>query len=203
MYNSKRPGSRNNRRDQHHPYRRPSSSIPDGFALYYIAIVCPDEVNDTIKEYKDYMQQKYGCRAAQKSPAHLTIIPPFKAEEELETVFKDFVTSFNIGLVPFDIQLKNFSHFGNRVISVDVAPNETLNHLEQEVNEQFMEQFKSIIFRNRPEFHPHVTIATRDIPEYKFDEAWDYFSQQNIEASFNCKNLSVLKLVRGVWEIIG
>lgn len=201
MYNSKRPSFRNNRREQQRNYRRPSP-IPDGFALYYIAVVCPDEINEKINEYKDYMQQKYGCRAAQKSPAHLTIIPPFKAEEDLETVFKDFISSFNVGLVPFDIQLKNFSHFGNRVISVDVAPNDTLSRLEQELNEQFMGQFKSIIFRNRPEFHPHVTIATRDIPEYKFDEAWDHFSQQNIETSFTCKSLSVLKLVRGVWEII-
>jgi len=206
MYNNRdnnRGGNRYDRRPSQYD-RQPNrpAPLPEGFALYYIAALCPTDVNAQVDVYKQYMQDKYGSRAAQKSPAHLTIVPPFKAEENMEKQLNDFVTTYNIGVVPFDIRLNGFSHFGNRVISVDVAPNETLIHLEQEVNTQFTEQFPAIIFRTKPEFNPHVTIATRDIPEHKFDEAWDYFQQQNIDTTFICNGLSVLKLVRGVWQTI-
>jgi len=107
-----------------------------------------------------------------------------------------------MGLVPFELELKDFGHFSNRVIFVDVVPQPSLNVLEQEVNKQFSETFPSIIFRTRPEFNPHVTIATRDIPEDRFDEAWAYFEHQQFSMSFTCDALSLYKLVNGKWEVI-
>lgn len=187
-------------------YNRPSynrpAPLPEGFALYYIAAACPEEVNTHVNLFKDYMQQKYGSRAAQKSAAHLTIVPPFKAEEDMQGQLNDFVTTYNIGVVPFDLELKNFGHFANRVIFVDVVPNTSLNNLEQEVNVQFSETFPGIIFRTRPEFNPHVTIATRDIPENRFDEAWDYFEHQQFHAAFTYNGLHLYKLVNGKWEVV-
>lgn len=194
---NRRPQSQYDRR----PFNRPAP-LPEGFALYYIAATCPDEVNMHIDLFKNYMQQKFGSRAAQKSPAHLTIVPPFKAEEDLQGQLNDFVTTHNIGVVPFDIELKDFGHFSNRVIFVDVVPNPSLNNLEQDVNKQFSETFPSIIFRTRPEFNPHVTIATRDIPEDRFDEAWAYFEHQQFNIGFTCNGLSLYKLVNGKWEVV-
>jgi hypothetical protein len=47
-----------------------------------------------------------------------------------------------------------------------------------------------------------VTIATRDIPEYKFDEAWDYFQQQQFDMTFNSTGLHLYKLQDNKWEAI-
>ena len=204
MYNREND-NRENRysgRSQYNRHQNRPAPLPEGFALYYIAAICPNNIDEKVKVYKQYMQEKYGSRAAQKSPAHLTIVPPFKAEEDMEKLLNDFVATYNFSLVPFEIQLKNFNHFGNRVLYVDVVPNETLNGMENDINTQFGEEFPSIIFRSKPEFHPHVTIATRDIPEHKFDEVWEYFKQEQIEVLYPCRNLSVMKLVRGVWEHI-
>ncbi|MES2774227.1 MAG: 2'-5' RNA ligase family protein [Bacteroidota bacterium] len=195
--------SRENRYNGRPQYNRSSNRpapLPEGFALYYIAALCPGDVNEQVSRFKLYMQEKYGSRAAQKSPAHLTIVPPFKAEEDMEKLLKDFVEAYNVGLVPFEVQLKNFDHFEGRVLFVDVVPNEALNAMEQDVNTQFTSEFPSIIFRTKPEFHPHVTIATRDIPEHKFNEIWQYFQQQQLDAVYPCKELTVMKLDRGVWQ---
>jgi 2'-5' RNA ligase len=183
------------------PFNQPTP-LPEGFALYYIAAHCPEEINTHVNLFKDYMQQKYGCRAAKKSDAHLTIIPPFKAEEDMQGELTDFVATYNIGMVPFEIELANFGHFGNRVIYVDVVPNGKLNAVEQEANQQFTQAFPSIIFRTRPDFNPHVTIATRDIPEYKFDEAWSYFEHQQFRAAFTCNGLQLYKLKDHKWDTV-
>jgi len=60
--------------------------------MYYVAIVCPDNLNNKIKGFKLWMQEKFGCTVALKSPAHITLIPPFwfKGDDEnmlLEAIF--------------------------------------------------------------------------------------------------------------------
>lgn len=196
-----------NQRGRFQQNRRPApqkryNPLPEGFSLFYIAIVCPESVEEKIRGLKEYMQEKYGCRAALKSPAHLTIIPPFRAEDETEKDLQDFVQTFNIGMLPVDVTVNGFSNFGDRVLFADVTPNPSLNNLEKEATEEFNKQFPAIIFGAKPEFNPHVTIATRDIPEGKLAEAKSYFEANNpINETFNAGKLVLLKLVNGWWKI--
>lgn len=194
-------------RGQFQPNRKPApqrrhNPLPEGFSLFYIAIVCPEQVEEKIKELKEHMQSRYGCRAALKSPAHLTIIPPFRAEDEMEKNLLDFVQTFNMGMVPVDITITGFSNFGDRVLYADVLPNASLNQLEKEATTEFNNSFPAIIFGMKPEFNPHVTIATRDIPEGKLAEAKSYFEDNHsLNETFTAKEMVLFKLVNGWWQI--
>jgi 2'-5' RNA ligase len=184
--------------------QRRHNPIPEGFSLFYIAIVCPDSVEEKIKNYKLYMEEQYGCRSALKSPAHLTIVPPFRAEDEMEKHLLDFVQTFNMGMLPVDITLDGYGNFGDRVLFVDVAPNTALTSLEQEAMQEFSNQFPAIIFGMKPEFNPHVTIATRDIPEGKLAEAKTYFEETHpVSENFTSKELVLMRLVNGWWQVSG
>jgi len=184
------------------PQQRRHNPLPEGFSLFYIAIVCPENIEHKVKEFKQYMEQRYGCRAALKSPAHLTIIPPFRAEDEMEKHLLDFVQTFNMGMLPIDIALDGYGNFGDRVLFADVSPNASLSSLEKEAMQEFSTQFPAIIFGMKPEFNPHVTIATRDIPEGKLAEAKEYFQANHpLKESFNSKELALMKLVNGWWEL--
>jgi 2'-5' RNA ligase len=181
------------------PKRAP---LPEGFSLFYLAINCPPEIDSKIEILKDYMQVKYGCKAARKSPAHLTIVPPFRAEDEMEQELLNFVTTYNIGIVPFEISIKSFGQFGNRVLFVNVeGPNDALNTLEKECMAEFGEKYPGIIFGMKPEFNPHVTIATRDIPEGAIDAAKSYFEANHpVAESFIASELSLFRLEDGWWK---
>ncbi|WP_416437821.1 2'-5' RNA ligase family protein [Phnomibacter sp. MR] len=182
------------------PRRNP---LPEGFALFYIAIICPEDINNQLRDYKEHMFQRYGCKAAGKSPAHITIVPPFRAEEDLMPNLLDYVTTFNIGIAPFNIDLTGYGNFGDRVLFVDVAPNQSLLQLEQECMQEFAEKFPSIIFGMKPPFNPHVTIATRDIPEGKLQEAKDFFEANHPFAQqFEAKELRLVKLDHGNWNVV-
>jgi 2'-5' RNA ligase len=177
--------------------------LPEGFSLFYIAVVCPEPIEQKVAGFKEFMNENYGCRAAQKSPAHLTIIPPFRAEDELMPTLADFVHTFNVGVVPFDVQLNGYGQFGERVLYVHVPDSDSLNQLEKECMTEFESKFPSIIFGMKPEFNPHVTIATRDIPEGKLTEAKTYFEQNHpISESFTVSALKLLRLDKGWWNII-
>lgn len=190
-------------RPQPRKFDRPKRNpLPEGFSLFYIAVSCPPEIDEKIEELKEYMQQEYGCRAARKSPAHLTIVPPFRAEDELQSELTNFVTAFNIGMVPFEVKLKDYGQFAERVLFVDVErPNETLNTLERECMAEFSEKFPGIIFGMKPDFNPHVTIATRDIPEGALKNARTYFEENHpVDMSFEAKELVLYRLENGWWK---
>lgn len=188
---------------QRNTYKPKRAPLPEGFSLFYIAIVCPENIELEVKNFKNHMFENYGSKAASKSPAHITIVPPFKAEDDLTPHLLDFISTFNIGIVPFQINLSGYGNFGDRVLFVDVAPNEKLQQLELECMNEFVQQFPSIIFGANPPFNPHVTIATRDIPEGKLEEAKAYFeSNHPFERSFETKQLQLLKLENGNWNIV-
>jgi 2'-5' RNA ligase len=191
------------------PYRkqfdRPKRApLPEGFSLFYIAVSCPESINDKIESMKDYMERNYGCKAARKSPAHLTIVPPFRAEDELQSALLDFIATFNMGIVPFDITLKGFGQFAERVLFVDVeGPNDSLLQLEKECMQDFSAQFPGIIFGMKPDFNPHVTIATRDIPEGTLQTSKSYFEANHpMEEAFTAKELTLYRLENGWWKAV-
>jgi 2'-5' RNA ligase len=180
------------------PRRNP---LPDGFSMFYIAAVCPPAIDDKVKSYKQYLETTYGCRAAAKSPAHITIVPPFRAEDELLKPLVDFVQAFNVGMLPIDIALNGYGNFADRVLFIDVEHQPALHQLEQEATQDFNQQFPSIIFGAKPDFNPHVTLATRDIPPGKLDEAKQYFETQHpFSEAFTAKSLTLFRLVGGWWQ---
>ena len=191
------------RRPQFGGQRKPNRKIPEGFSLYYMAVVCPEPINDEVKELKGHMNATYGSEAASKSPAHLTIVPPFRAEDELENSLKEFAEIFSMGIVPFELTLSGIGQFGERVLYLDVEESEQLHALERECMAEFEEKFPSILFGMKPEFHPHVTVATRDIPEGKIGEARQWLENTfDKKLDFEVKEIRVLKLERGYWNVI-
>jgi hypothetical protein len=45
--------------------------------MYFIAVVCPQQIDEKILKYKHWMRGHFGCKVALKSPAHLTLIAHF------------------------------------------------------------------------------------------------------------------------------
>jgi 2'-5' RNA ligase len=184
---------------ENRPRRNP---LPEGFSLFYIAINCPQDVEEKVHGYKEYLQKAYGCRAASKSPAHITLVPPFRAEDELAKDLADFVHTYNAGLVPVEIRMEGYGNFGDRVLFLDVEPSAPLTALEKDVMTEFTTHFPSIIFGMKPEFNPHVTLATRDIPQGKLEEAKAYFEANHpFHTSFDARELTLFKLENGWWKI--
>lgn len=171
-------------------------------SMYFIAIVCPAAINEKVLPYKLWMQQQFDCKVALKSPAHITLIAPFyfetAKEPELITAFRNFEYKH----LPFKIQLNDFAHFGKRVIFIHVVENKGLELLHSHINSYFHQLFPVIIKKDDRPFHPHVTIANRDVKPSAFVIAWEYFSKRKFEESFTSNTISLLKLSDGKWNSI-
>src|SRR5215218_4439421 len=102
--------------------------------MYFVAIVLPDELNKKVLKWKNYMYEKFGCKVGLKSPAHITLIPPFWMHEEKEPEFLSDIDDISLSARPFTIEIKNFSAFKPRTIYVDVVANEKLRSLKAAVD---------------------------------------------------------------------
>ncbi|TAD83987.1 MAG: hypothetical protein EAY75_13925, partial [Bacteroidetes bacterium] len=108
MYQDRRDQNRGGgggyqRRYDNRPQQPRRNPLPEGFSLFYLAVVCPAEINEQVKQFKAHLEHTYGCTSAAKSPAHITVVPPFRAEDEMAAPIADFVQTFNMGVVPIDI----------------------------------------------------------------------------------------------------
>ncbi|HEY6506286.1 MAG TPA: hypothetical protein VIZ28_20055, partial [Chitinophagaceae bacterium] len=44
--------------------------------MYYVALLCSPETDGKVQQFKYWMRERFGCTAALRSPAHITLIPP-------------------------------------------------------------------------------------------------------------------------------
>jgi 2'-5' RNA ligase len=101
----------------------------------------------------------------------------------------------------FFIRLKNFDHFKPRVIFLHVEPEEALLQLKDRL-ESYLFQLKHFSFKKEERlFHPHITIANRDLHKKDFRKAWEYFQSLTFETEFPADSISLLRHNNKEWEI--
>ena len=170
--------------------------------LYYIGIVCPEDINAEILSHKHWMRQHFGCKAALKSPAHITLIPSFLMESGLEDDLMEILSGFRWDAPQLDLEIRNFDHFGPHVIFAHVALNEGLSALKTAL-EEYLVQYPTLGIRQEIRtFHAHITVANRDLQEADFAAAWPHFQNLSYAAQFTAGTFSLLKLDGPRWEIL-
>jgi 2'-5' RNA ligase len=170
--------------------------------MYFIALVAPEEINRQVLKWKLWMQEKYQCQVALKSPAHITLIPPFWMSPELETELLHSIHEFSSIQNPFPIKLRNFSGFKPGVLFVDIEKNKRLDDLKEMLENFLLPKEKFHFKKEERRFHPHVTIATRDLRKKAFYEAWEHFKKIEYAAAWRAESISVLKHNKKNWDVL-
>lgn len=170
--------------------------------MYFVAIVLPEHLNRQVLVFKKYMLEKHGCRVGLKSPAHITIIPPFWMDELHEPILVTDTAAVSSRFAPFEIATANFACFRPRTIFIDVRKNSMLDALKAAADDVFHQrELYGISPEDRP-FRPHITIATRDLPKHGFAASWPYFAEKIFEESWTAEGLSILRHNRKEWEVL-
>lgn len=170
--------------------------------MYFIALVLPLHLNEKILKYKNMMLEKFHCKVGLKSPAHITLIPPFWMEEEKEQRLIADIEALSQCFHFFPIQTKNFSAFQPRTIFVAVAPNDLLNEIKKATDEFFRNNSYYPIKVETSAFHPHITIATRDLYKKNFFEICPWFAEQKFSEQWIAEGISLLRHNKKNWDVI-
>lgn len=168
---------------------------------YLIAILPPEPIAGDVLKLKEHFRDRYDSKASLNSPAHITMHMPFEwradREEDLVAVFKEFTSKH----APFPIELNGFGSFPPRVIFINVVKNPSLEEDQEDLVKYCKRNLNlsNALYRDEP-FHPHVTLAFRDLKKNHFVEAWDEFTSRPYLALFEYRHLSLLKHDGKIWR---
>lgn len=170
--------------------------------LYFVAIVPPSPIYEEAFEQKVYFKTKYNSKASLNSPPHITLHMPFKWVEKNEDELAGHLTTFAQENAPVTIQLNGFSSFPPRVIFINVEITAELDALQKNLERYFKRQLNlfNANYKELP-FHPHLTLAFRDLKKPNYQKAWEEFVGKNYQASFLADKIALLKHSGAVWEV--
>ena len=170
--------------------------------LYFIAIIPPEPIYNDVMELKYHLAENYESKAALRSPPHITLHMPFKwrqdKEERVEEVLKDLVSDQPL----IDLELTGFGAFKPRTIFIQVEKNEPLSELHIALKKSMKRKLNifNADYQDRP-FHPHMTVAFRDLKKTQFTKAWEKLKSEPFEASFTVGDISLLKHNGKFWKV--
>ena len=171
-------------------------------AQYFVAIVPPSPVFEEALSQKEYFRDHYQSKASLNSPPHITLHMPFRWKEEKELVLVRKLEDFVAGFRPFRIQLSNYDAFSPRVIFINVLKSAELDKLYLELK-RFCKRELNLFnadYKEQP-FHPHLTLAFRDLKKPTFERAWQEFSQREYSRIFTIGHVALLKHNGKIWEV--
>lgn len=170
---------------------------------YFIALIPPEPVRGEITAFKKYCQEKYHTKGALSSPPHLTLHMPFDLPEKKIDLLYETLQEVAKGRESFSISLRHFSGFAPRAVFVNVVNNRALTALQREVVKRCRENLhlQNADYQDQG-FHPHLTIAFRDLKKEFFEKAHRDFQNQCYERTFTADKISLLRHNGKVWEEI-
>lgn len=171
-------------------------------SLYFIAVVPPEDVRTKVTELKELCHQEYGSKQALKSPPHITLHMPFKLKEKKKEELCEMLTALAHDSECFNIEMKGFGFFEPRVVFISTMLCESLNSLHLRISDGMRKHFNifNAQYKDRA-FHPHMTIAFRDLKKEQFWKAQEFFSKKELSINFQVENMALLKHNGKVWEI--
>lgn len=171
-------------------------------AKYFIALVPEGKIQEEATGLKEEMRELFNVKYALKSPAHITIKMPFTYNELKEERLVGKLGRFFDQYAAFEIRFKGFDRFGRRVIFVDVKPSQELNRLQEALNRYCKAELKLVNELSDKAFHPHMTIAFKDVKPKNFDIYWKHIQSKQFNALYPVQDIALLKRIEGKWEVI-
>lgn len=169
---------------------------------FFIALLPPQTIQDQANEIKQYFADRYASRAAQKSPPHITLQPPFEWPLDNLTQLAQELGLFAVKHNAIPITLNGFAAFPPRVIFIDVHKSSELLTMQQELSLFLKGRLGLMDARTAGRaFAPHMTVAFRDLTRQNFEQAWPEFAERSLWAEFMATHLALLMHTGQRWVV--
>ena len=170
--------------------------------LYFIALLLPDQVSASVDQIKHDIAANFQSKAALRSPPHITLHMPFRLPDKKKEKLNMVLESFAQNHMPFELTIKGFGAFPPRVIYIGVAPNEQLDSLQAALLREMRREMNTFNgnYKERG-FHPHITIAFRDLKPRNFKAAWEIYQKETLFSQFIVPRITLLKHDGKLWKV--
>lgn len=173
---------------------------PPGISSYFIALIPPEPLREQLHAIKLRIKEEYQSKGALNSPPHITLHMPFEWKDAKEEKLIASLKQFADEREKFQVIIQGFSCFPPRVIFADIPTTPALQLLQKELHSHCKRDLNlfNAQYRDLP-FHPHITLAFRDLKKDTFEKAWTYYREQNFSGEFITDRITLLKKDEKEW----
>ena len=169
---------------------------------HFIGVLLPEDITLSLEECRRYMSRAYSCKSGHGTPIHVTLVPPFKLQDDCSTA--DLIRAVEKAEVRkhlgFTAHIDNFDAFGDRTLFANIIAHTYWTNLRDEVVKAILNTFPCCLKKDRKPFQPHATVANRDIPAGVMTQALQTMNELNIEEDFLVDSITIFERNGNKWE---
>jgi 2'-5' RNA ligase len=169
---------------------------------YFLALVPPSDILEKVNEIKIALREQFGIKYALKSPPHVTLKMPFNYSEAKEDRLREMLEVPLKEQRSFPVTISGVGAFGNRVVYLNITPSEELVGLQSAISKFCKTQLHLVEELSDRSYHPHMTVAFKDLKASQFQEVFDFVSSRKIELEFVAEEVTILKRTDGKWKVL-
>ncbi len=170
--------------------------------LKLIALIPPEPVYSVIRKEQEYIADMWGPKHALRTPPHITVIPPIAlTSSEVGWLF-GMAYALAGSLPSIRMELNDYGSFKPRVIYVNTIISKELHELYDLWHEALLLKMPHVFdkYPDRP-YHPHLTLAHKDVTHPQFDKMWRQYANKKYRASFVADHFCILNHTAEGWEV--
>jgi 2'-5' RNA ligase len=169
--------------------------------LFFLALLPPQEIRDELRKWQHWTAKEFQVRAALGSPPHITIYPPVRWPLAALSAWKNSLNRFSRNHTQFSVTIHGFNHFGKEVVFADVEQSPPLMNFQKSFLKYWMESLGAKCPKHADSYHPHITLAFRNLTPASFKGIWDKFGPLPYTRQFKAEEMVLLKHQPTGWEI--
>ncbi|MDV6169175.1 2'-5' RNA ligase family protein [Flavobacterium sp. DG1-102-2] len=174
--------------------------------LYFVALIPHDTIAGEVTGFKNDFADNYNSSKALRSMPHITLKAPFKLLAREHKNLMEWFTGIRPVVEPFVVELQDFGSFPNKdnpVIYVKPVMTPSLERLQKAILTSFEHAYPEIsIPYTERNFHPHMTIAYRDLTPEQYERAMDAYQHKKYSASFRADKFHLLQHDGERWSVV-
>ena len=169
---------------------------------HFIGVLLPEDITLTLEDCRRYMNEVYGCKSGHGTPIHVTLVPPFRLQEEYSTA--DLISAIEKEVLPkglgFTAHIDNFDAFGDRTLFANVVASDAWTKLRDKTIQAILNTCPGCTKKDKKPFQPHATVANRDIPVGIMTKALQVMNELNLAEDFPVDNITIFERKGNRWE---
>ncbi len=166
---------------------------------YFLALVPPAEILEKANQIKLLIREQFGIKYALKSPPHVTLKMPFSYNEAKEPVLEAKLEEFLKDKKSLKLTIRGVDTFGKRVIYLGIEKTAELVELQSSLKVFCKRELNLVDELSDRNYHPHLTVAFKDLKVEKFDEVFGLVKEHGFFAEFEATDLAILKRIDQKW----
>ena len=172
---------------------------------HFIGVLLPEDITLTLEDCRRYMNKTYGCKSGHGTPIHVTLVPPFRLQEEYSTA--DLISAIEKEVLPkglgFTAHIDNFDAFGDRTLFANVVASDAWTKLRDKTVQAIINTCPGCTKKDKKSFQPHATVANRDIPVGIMTKALQVMNELHLAEDFPVDNITIFERKGNRWEAKG